>query len=262
MDLENVFDFDKFRIKNKLIMPWPKVLPILTPEQQRISDDFMHHWHEVLPKRYGIVDDFNHQYPVRHAPQQFTRTLEIGAGLGEHLLYERLTPEQKSQYVALELRQNMADRIKERFPEIRTSVGDCQARLGFPDGYFERILAIHVLEHLPNLPAAIAEMYRLCNKESGVFSVVIPCEGSLAYTIARRISAQRIFEKRYKQSYRWLIEREHLNKPQEILPELEKYFTIEHRGFFPLWFPLIFCNLCIGLTLKPKERLLSDESME
>jgi SAM-dependent methyltransferase len=235
-------------------MPWPKVLPDLTPEQQRISDDFMRYWHEVLPKRYGIVDDFNHKYPVRYAPKQFSRTLEIGAGLGEHLSYELLTPEQKSQYVALELRQNMADRIKERFPEIQTSVGDCQAHLNFKDGHFDRILAIHVLEHLPNLPAAIAEMHRLCNKEAGFFSVLIPCEGSLAYTMARRISAQRIFEKRYKQSYRWLIEREHLNKPQEILLELEKYFKVQHRAFFPLALPLIFCNLCIGLTLRPKTR--------
>ena len=35
------------------------------------------------------------------------------------------------------------------------------------DGYFDRILAVHVLEHLPNLPAAIRECYRLCNKTKG-----------------------------------------------------------------------------------------------
>ena len=234
-------------------MPWPKILPDLTPEQRRISDDFMQYWHEVLPKRYGVVDDFNHKYPVKHAPQRFLRTLEIGAGLGEHLLYERLTPEQKAQYVALELRQNMADRIKERFPEVQICVGDCQGQLNFREGYFDRILAVHVLEHLPNLPAAVAEMYRICNKESGVFSVVIPCEGSPAYTLARRISAQWIFEKRYKQSYRWLIEREHLNKPREILAELRRCFDILHRSFFPIPIPAVACNLCIGLTLQPKK---------
>ena len=234
-------------------MAWPKILPDLTPEQKRISDDFMRYWHEVLPRRYGVVDDFNHKYPVKHAPKRFLRTLEIGAGLGEHLLYERLTPEQKAQYVALELRQNMADRIKERFPEVQICVGDCQEQLNFRAGYFDRILAIHVLEHLPNLPAAISEMYRLFNKESGVFSVVIPFEGSPAYTLARRISAQRIFEQRYKQSYRWLIKREHLNKPREILAELRGYFNILHRSFFPIPIPAVACNLCIGLTLQPKK---------
>src|SRR5437868_733101 len=43
---------------------WPKSIPELTPEQKRISDDFMRYWHEVLPKKYGVVDDFNHGYPV------------------------------------------------------------------------------------------------------------------------------------------------------------------------------------------------------
>ena len=212
----------------------------------------MRYWHEILPRRYGLVDEFNHKYVVRFAPKAFRRTLEIGAGLGRHLAYEKLTPDQSENYVALEIRQNMADQIRLRFPAIKVYVGDCQARLDIQDGYFDRILAIHVLEHLPNLPAAITEMHRLCDKASGVFSVVIPCEGSVAYSFARRISSQRIFEQRYKQSYRWLIEREHLNKPNEILAELAKYFMVTHKAFFPLPVPLILCNLCIGLTLRPK----------
>lgn len=231
---------------------WPKRLPELTEEQKRISDDFMKYWHEVLPKSYGIVEGFNHLYSVRNAPEGFRRTLEIGAGLGEHLIYENLSEVQGANYTALEVRQNMVDEIRKRFPAINVALGDCQTRLDFADGHFDRILAIHVLEHLPNLPAAIAEMYRLCDKAIGVFSVVIPCEGGFTYTMARKISAQRIFEKRYKQSYRWLIEREHLNKPSEILAELRPYFDVIHRSFFPIPIPAIACNLCIGLTLRPR----------
>ena len=231
---------------------WPKAIPPLTPEQRRISDDFMKYWHEVLPRKYGIVDDFNHKYPVTHAPAAFTSTLEIGAGLGEHLAYEKLSPEQERQYVALELRENMAAEIRRRFPRVQVVVGDCQARLDFPDGFFDRVLAIHVLEHLPNLPAAVREMHRLCHPERGIFSVVIPCEGSLAYTLARRISAQRIFEKRYQQSYDWFIQREHLNRPDEIISELKPLFHIVGRSFFPIPVPLVSCNLCLGLTLKPR----------
>jgi ubiquinone/menaquinone biosynthesis C-methylase UbiE len=231
---------------------WPKQLPELTEEQKRISDDFMKYWHEVLPKSYGIVEGFNHLYSVRNAPKGFRRTLEIGAGLGEHLVYEKLSDEQAANYTALEVRQNMVDEIRKRFPAINVALGDCQTRLDFADGHFDRILAIHVLEHLPNLPAAIAEMYRLCDRAIGSFSVVIPCEGGFMYTMARKISAQRIFEKRYKQSYRWLIEREHLNKPIEILAELRPYFDVIHRSFFPIPIPAIACNLCIGLTLRPK----------
>jgi len=231
---------------------WPKIVPPLSEEQQRISDDFMRYWHEVLPRRYGVVDDFNHRYVVKHAPRQFQRTLEIGAGIGGHLPYEQLSPEQESQYHALELRKNMADGIRERFPNVKACVGDCQQKLSFPDGHFDRILAIHVLEHLPDLPAAIREMHRLCEPEKGVFSAVIPCEGGWAYTIARRLSAQRIFEKRYRQSYRWFIDREHINRPAQIVYELKKYFQVKQRTYFPFAVPVTAVNLCIGLTLKPR----------
>jgi len=230
---------------------WPKTIPPLTAEQRHISDDFMKYWHEVLPRKYGIIDDFNHQYAVKHAPPEFRTTLEIGAGLGEHLEYERLTPDQEQNYVALELRENMAAEIRKRFPRVQVRVGDCQQRLDFPDGSFDRILAIHVLEHLPNLPAAIREMHRICRPDRGVISIVIPCEGSLAYTLARRISAQRIFEKRYGQSYDWFIKREHLNRPHEILTELEPFFIVSSKTFFPIPLPFVFCNLCLGLTLRP-----------
>jgi len=233
---------------------WPKTFPPLTAEQQRISDDFMAHWHKVLPSRYSIIDIFNHKYPVQQAPLDFLRSLEIGAGLGEHLKYESLIPEQRQNYFCLDLRANMVEIIHQTFPDVQAIVHDCQQPLAmFTDGYFDRVLAIHVLEHLPNLPAAIREIYRLIDKKNGVFSVVIPCEGGLAYSIARRISAQRIFEKRYKQPYKWFIEREHINLANEILEELHPYFQTVHRTFFPLPFiPIQTLNLVIGITLNPR----------
>ena len=232
---------------------WPKVLPPLSAEQKRINDDFMEYWHDVLPNRYSIADKFCHQYPVIHGPRNFQRTLEVGAGLGEHIEYEKLTPEQESNYFALDSRENMIERLKARFPKVHGCLGDCQARLNFPDGYFDRIVAINVLEHLPDLPRAVDEMYRLCNKEKGFFSVIIPCEGGMAYGLARRISAQRIFQKRYPGvPYKLFIGREHINVPSEIYEELDRHFQIVERTFFPFPMPFEFCNLFIGLTLRPK----------
>lgn len=239
--------------KTKSHDKWPKIFPPLTPEQAAISDDFMKYWHEVLPRRYGMVDEFNHNYVVKTASKNFTRTLEIGAGNGEHLKYEKLDSEQKGHYVAVDIRENMVAELRGQFPEIRAVVGDCQQHMDFEEGYFDRILAIHVLEHLPNLPAAVREMHRLCDKNRGVLSIVIPCEGSLAYSIARKISAQRIFEARYKQSYRWFIEREHINLPHEIFEELSPYFSLDSSSYFPIPIKAEFCNLCIGATFTPKQ---------
>jgi SAM-dependent methyltransferase len=233
---------------------WPKVLPPLTPEQQARSDGFMKLWHEELAgrPRYGLVEKFNHLFPVKHSPPGFKTTLEIGAGLGEHLEYEQLSPEQTDSYYCNEFRPNMAAEIERRFPAVRTVVSDCQQRMDFPDGFFDRYLAIHVLEHLPNLPGAVREAWRLLNKERGRMLVVIPTEGSPAYGLARKISAERLWDRHFDAPYAEFYKREHINVVPEILEELRPYFTIETRSFFPLGVPFTFCNLCIGLCLSPR----------
>lgn len=239
----------------KKTQKWPKILPPLTAEQKAISDDFMKYWLQILPRRYAPIEWFDHGYVVRAAASGFRRSLEIGAGLGEHLRYEKLTAEQAANYYAVDIRPNVMERLRRIHPDVNAIVADCQDRLDFPDGYFDRIIAIHILEHLPDLPRAVREMYRLCDKGKGVLQVVLPLEGSFAYGLARRISAQRAFEKRYHMSYKWFIEREHLNLPGEVIEELESHFHIETRSFFPIPLPLHWCNLVIGMRLRPKTQV-------
>lgn len=62
---------------------WPKTYRPLTDEEKRIKDDFMHYWHEVLPKKYGIVEIFNHNYPANRFKKivdkkHHWRTIELG----------------------------------------------------------------------------------------------------------------------------------------------------------------------------------------
>jgi ubiquinone/menaquinone biosynthesis C-methylase UbiE len=113
----------------------------------------MRHWHEVLPKRYSVIERFNHGYAARGGVAG-GKTLEIGAGLGEHLAFEQ----HHEDYWAVELRGEMAEAIKTKYPRAKTVVGDCQERLPLEDASFDRALAIHVLEHLPDLPSAVAEL--------------------------------------------------------------------------------------------------------
>src|SRR5688572_17794718 len=100
------------RFNHDAAAKWPKVIPPLTDEQRRISDDFVKAWLETLPN-YQLIESFNHGYPVKHAPRRFTRTLEIGAGLGEHLQFEKLTEEQRRNYYTLELRENVSRALAE-----------------------------------------------------------------------------------------------------------------------------------------------------
>jgi SAM-dependent methyltransferase len=220
---------------------WPKVRPNLTEEQQRIHTDFYRVWLEMLPKRFNAVEVFNHNYPIKIARKHhsgLTRTLDIGAGLGAHIQYEDLN---QQEYVAVELQPHLGALLQEKYPEVKVLIGDCERGIEYPDGYFDRIMVIHVLEHLANLPAALTEIKRLL-APCGLFQVLIPCEGGFAYSMARNISARRIFEKRYN-----------INHPNEIMDELREKFSIIHRSFFPLLVPNVELNLVIGLTLTSKD---------
>ena len=202
----------------------------------------MRHYHERMPVEHRRIVGFNHGYPKRSTRPG--RTVEIGAGLGEHLRYEDLATQE---YYAVELRENMAEAIRRDFPAATTIVADCQRDLPYKDADFDRAIAIHVLEHLPDLPAALAEIARLL-KPRGVFSVVIPCEGGLSYELGRQMTSKRAFERRYGVDYAWHIESEHVNKAHEILGELHKRFDIVDTTYFPSRVPLIDLNLVIGIT--------------
>lgn len=222
---------------------YPKTLPALSPEQAAAREAFMTLWHEVLPQRYGMIERFNHVGAFDWAVPQGCRTLEIGAGLGAHLEFEDLG---RQSYTANELRPEMAQRLQERFPGVKVLVGDLQKGLDYPAASFDRVLAVHVLEHLPDLPRALAEIDRLL-APGGVLQAVLPCEGGLAYAVARRISAQRIFESRFKMAYAPIIACEHVSDADEIMAELAKRFDLGWKRFFPFsllpWWTL---NLVFG----------------
>jgi SAM-dependent methyltransferase len=220
-------------------------MPKLTAEQKAIRDDFMQHFYEQFSDRYGAIAWFSHIYPKRTS-RPGLRTLDIGAGMGEHLDFEDARDQH---YVALELRPEMARVIEERHPYVSTLVGDAEEALPFDDASFDRVIAIHVLEHLRNLPAALQEVRRVL-RPGGAFAIVIPCEGGLAYGVGRRFTSQRIFEKRYHTSYDWYIRTEHFNVPAEIVAELDQRFEPEHRTFFPTKVPSVHLNVCMGLTYR------------
>ncbi len=228
---------------------FPKEVPKLTEKQKIIKDNFMEYWLKVLRKNYGIVDRFNHGIVAKNKPNNFLKTLEIGAGIGEHLNYEKLSDNQKKNYFAMDKRENLLKIISEEHPFVQTVLGDCEKKFNFENNTFDRVIAIHILEHLPNLPNTINEVSRVL-KKNGLFQIVIPCEGSLAYTIARKISAERIFKKKYKTNYDWFIKSEHLNLPHEIINELKKKFLIIKKNYFPIPLSFEFCNLCISINLK------------
>jgi SAM-dependent methyltransferase len=221
---------------------WPKQRAPLTEEQSAIMADWINEFlTSVKSARFGWVSRFDHTFPVRSASSDL-RTLEIGAGTGTHLQYE---PE--GDYVALEASGRLAAQIPRR-EGLSVVVADCEQRLPWEDDSFDRVLAIHVLEHLYNLPAALEEVARVLRPD-GIFCVVIPSEGGRLYSLGRRLTTKRMFEKRYNMPYEWMIAQEHCNTAREVLTELNRHFKVRTRRFFPLKVPAVDLNLVIGLEL-------------
>tara|TARA_B100000287_G_C20430268_1_gene701206 strand:- start:78 stop:806 length:729 start_codon:yes stop_codon:yes gene_type:complete len=231
---------------------FPKVITEISKKDKIIFDDFMKVWLEELntKKRFNLIENFNHNYSAKsHLLSNFKKkinTLELGCGIGTHLNYENL---ENQNYFVVDKRKNMLDVLKTKFNKISIIESDIQKKMNFSNEYFDRINAIHVLEHLPDLPSCIDEVYRLLNKD-GIFQVVIPCDPGILYEICRNISAKRIFEKKYKRNYDDFIKREHINVPKEILGIINEKFQIIDQNYFPFKIPFININLCLGITCK------------
>ena len=223
----------------------PKIPPKLSPEQEAAREAFVAVWHEVLPTQYALIEKFNHGAlaDLPASPARF-RTLEVGAGIGGHLPFEDLS---RQDYYCLEYREEFCQRLR-LLPSVKVIQGDIQLRTPFESGSFDRVVAIHVLEHLRDLPPAIDEIERVL-ASGGIFDVVLPCEGSPAYWLARKLSAERLFHRRFKMPYRPIIANEHVNTIFEILPLLTPRFRASRVRYFPLPIPSVYPNLCIAMRL-------------
>lgn len=224
---------------------WPKIPVKLSPAQKEAQEKWMTLWHDQLLGNYGAVEKFNHGFPAGlNRSINKIKTLEVGAGLGEHYQWENLS---NQDYYMLEYREEWCKKLNLKYPDSKVIHGDIQTELHFSAGYFDRVIAIHVLEHLPDLPKALIEIDRLL-KPGGHFDIVIPCEGGLAYGFARKISSERLFKKHFGMEYGPIIRAEHVNRYPEIIHELDVHpWNREKVSYFPLLLPVWTANVCVGL---------------
>jgi len=115
------------------------------------------------------------------------RALEVGPGSGVYLpVLARLFPE----VTALDLEEaylSEARRYAETHPALNVIAGDI-TRAQFPDGFFDLILCTEVVEHIPDVTAAVREMYRLL-RPGGVLVLSTPQRYS-SLEIAAKVAFQ------------------------------------------------------------------------
>ena len=154
-------------------------------------------------------------------------------------------------YHCLEYRKEFCLELSKIMPASQVHCGDIHQRQNWSAKTFDRVVAIHVLEHLSNLPQAINEILRLL-KDDGVLDIVIPCEGGIAHRTGRKLTAERLFNKHFKMDFSPIVKNEHVSTYKEIVAVLSDHFHFENQTFFPFFIPVYWMNFVAGFRLKKK----------
>lgn len=172
----------------------------------------------------------------------FDRVLEIGAGTGEHLPFVR---HRFSNYVLTDLDPETLAVAKKKLHGLHQEKISFEVqtggRLDYPDATFDRVVAVHVLEHIYQPHLVIKELYRVL-KKGGVLSILIPTDPGLAWRLGRRLGprknalAQGI-------AYDYVMAREHVNSCNNLIAILRHYFPVAAESWWPLPVRSIDLNL-------------------
>lgn len=214
-------------------------------------------WTEYREKFADVYDESNYTSPLQSMVMRashkltekkysqtthFARVLEIGAGTGEHFPFVQHTFDQ---YIFSDLDSATLDRAKEKL------VGEYNGRVSFetqsgseidyPDNTFDRVVAVHVLEHIYQPHLALKEWRRVL-KPGGVLSILIPTDPGMAWRLGRHLGprknaiAQGI-------AYDYVMAREHVNSCNNLIAILRHYFPNSTESWWPFPVPSIDLNL-------------------
>lgn len=174
----------------------------------------------------------------------FARVLEVGAGTGIHIDHVRHSFDD---YVMTDLNppmlQSAAGRqiVRRGKGRITAEVQDATA-LSYADESFDRIIAAHVLEHLPEPYKVIREWERVL-KKGGILSLVLPCDPGVAWRLGRAVGARRKFI-RAGIAYDYWMAREHINAINSLAAFLDFYFPgAQSAQWKPFGIPSMDLNL-------------------
>jgi ubiquinone/menaquinone biosynthesis C-methylase UbiE len=226
-------------------------------------------WLDYRSKFSDVYDEANYSSPLQFSvmrashklvekaydgQKHFGQVLEVGAGTGEHLQHVR---HGFDRYTLTDLDPKTLEVAKAKLAGthhgklgFEVQAGD---RLDYPENTFDRLVAIHILEHIYQPHLALKEWYRVL-KHGGVLSILIPTDPGIAWRLGRHLGprknalAQGI-------AYDYVMAREHVNSCNNLIAILRHYFPRAKESWWPFPLQSIDLNLffCFHAVVNKQE---------
>jgi SAM-dependent methyltransferase len=179
---------------------------------------------------------------------KFSRVLEVGAGSGMHIRFVR---HQFDEYVMTDGAEGMTAQLRRASSELSdpriTVATENACRLSFSDRCFDRVIATHVLEHLPS-PQLVVEEWRRVLKPGGVLSIVLPCDPGFAWRFGRMFGP-RAAALRRGIAYDYVMALEHVNSITNLIAILRHHFDDRKEYWWPSLAPQSDINLIFAANI-------------
>ena len=151
-----------------------------------------------------------------------------------------------SQYVLTDSSDAMLKVASARYPEDiasnRLLISNQDAtHLEYPDQSFDRLIATHILEHIPNPVAALQEWDRVV-KKGGLMSIVLPCDPGLLWRFGRFLGPRRNARK-LGLPYDYVMAADHVNSIFNLVVFIRHHFESINELWYPSRMPLPDVNL-------------------
>jgi SAM-dependent methyltransferase len=182
--------------------------------------------------------------------------LEIGGGAMSH--FDWINAEQMKSYTVsdkMRLYQKKMDALRTRLPSGATLVlhdFEADSMLLSLSGPYTRIIASHVLEHIPDAEAAITKWNALLSPD-GIISIALPCDPGWAWQLGRLIAFKGLETGLTLTEYDLVASREHVNSVQRILQIVRYYYRRLSIRWFPMIVPVVDFNLVCVINVSASD---------
>jgi phosphatidylethanolamine/phosphatidyl-N-methylethanolamine N-methyltransferase len=198
--------------------------------KRTLAGAFLHKSHYLLEHSLPEIDGMQ-------------RIIEVGAGSGHHFPYVKRN---FSTYMMTDGSQDMLSISKEKYvKEINSGIVQVEQQdathLSYETASFDRLIATHVLEHLPN-PVQVLEEWNRVVRPGGLISIVLPCDPGLLWRFGRNFGPRRN-AKKLGMAYDYLQAVEHINSIFSLVVFIRHHFEYLTESWYPIRFPMPDLNL-------------------